>query len=205
MRNRYPVTIHLICVLPLLLTLLAVTVLVGTGDEVTQFYRQYRYNHETLTAFMRFLTDWGNPALYVVYAFLLWRGIRNGNQKQKRFVLTYIVIQLLVALVLVRIFKVAIGRPRPGEGVLFQPGSFDSAYNSLPSGHTAEITGASIPLAYYAGRYAPSLLMGLFIALIGFTRIYLGMHHTSDVFFGMLTGSFAAFAIHSFWNRYDNE
>jgi len=201
MRNRYPFVQHLLCILPLFTVLACVTLFIGTGDEVVQFFRQVRGGNPNLTRFMKVVTDWGNPALYIVYAGILYAGRRNGDARLTRFVITWLVIQLLVSFLLVRVFKIVIGRPRPGVDGLYAPWSLSGGYNSMPSGHTAEITGNTVPLAFFSRHAVMPLLLGGYGALVGFSRVYLEMHHTSDVFFGILVGSFAAFLIHLFWNR----
>ena len=200
MHNSYPIQNTLICVAPLCCMLLLVTLFIGTGDEVVQFFSSYRAAHPSLTNAVQWITDWGNPLLYIVYATLLTIAVRRQNKRLRAFVLAYIVGQLLVSFLLVRILKVSIGRPRPLADGIFQAWSFSSSHNSLPSGHTAEIVGATIPLAFFRGKMF-SFFAGTYAGVVGMSRVYLSMHHTSDVFFGMLTGCFAAYIIHTLWNR----
>ncbi|GFM33606.1 phosphatase PAP2 family protein [Desulfovibrio subterraneus] len=201
MRYSYPVTQHVLSILPLCLLLLLVTATIGTSAEVIPFFRAYRAAHPDTTYYMKLLTDWGNPTMYVIYAGILIAARKRHDARLTRFVVAYILVQLAVSFLLVRIFKVAIGRPRPGVDGLYMPWSFDSAHNSLPSGHTAEIIGSTIPLTYFFKNHIVPLLLGCYAALLGFSRVYLEMHHTSDVFFGILLGSFSAYVIHTIWNR----
>lgn len=201
MQYSYPVRYHMLTILPLCAVLLGITAFIGTSDAVVPFFRAYRPAHPTLTFAMQILTDWGNPALYIAYAALFWRGRKHHDRRLTRFVIVYILVQLAMAFLLVRVLKIAIGRPRPGVEGLYQPWSFGSAHNSLPSGHTAEIVGATVPLTFFSRTMVLPLILGCYTALVGFSRVYLEMHHTSDVFFGILVGSVAAYAIHTFWNR----
>lgn len=201
MRESYPVTQHLSGILPLCLVLLFITATIGTSEAVVPFFRSYRAAHPDITHMMRLLTDWGNPALYIVYGGILTFARKRRDPKLTRFVLAYIAVQLTVSFILVRILKISLGRPRPGVEGLYMPWSFDAAHNSLPSGHTTEIIGGVIPLTYFFKTTAIPLLLGCYAALVGFSRIYLEMHHISDVFFGILLGSFSAYVIHTIWNR----
>lgn len=178
---------------------------IGTGNEVILFFAQHRAAHPTLTVCMQLLTDWGNPVLYAVYAALFYRATKTQNTQQIRYVFYYVLIQLAISLLLVRFLKICIGRPRPDSDGLFSPFSFDSAHNSMPSGHTTEITGAIIPLALLYKNILATLGFSVYMGLVGFSRIYLGMHHTSDVFAGMAIGSFAAYLIHTLAMRNRND
>ena len=183
---------------PLALLLLLLQHAFADETAVYLFFRQFRPDHSFLTACVRLLTDWGNPLFYGVYALLLWYGWKTDNTNLMRFVLFYVVVQILVSFGVVRILKITLGRPRPGEGEIFHAFSFASRYNSLPSGHTCEIAGACLALVLYWQRLALSLALGIVIALVAGSRIYLGMHHPSDVAFGLLLGAYAGWAIFCF-------
>ncbi len=198
MRISRPIFHWLLTVLPLLAVLLLLVVSLGSESDIARHFHEHRNAHPGLKTFMTILTDYSNPLFYAVYAWLLYKGWKTGDKKLVRFVLVYIVVQLAVSLLLVRLLKIAIGRPRPGVEGHFQFMSTSPSHHSLPSGHTTEITGAMLPLSLRLLQPAVSLGFGLFLALVGFSRIYLGWHHPSDVFFGLLLGSVAGFAIHLF-------
>ncbi|HMM39052.1 MAG TPA: phosphatase PAP2 family protein [Desulfovibrio sp.] len=182
---------------PLLLVLLVLWLAFGGNEAAVEaFFRAHREANSGLAAVMRGITDWSNPPFYAVYAWLLWRGWREKRPDLTRLALAYVAVQLVVSLLAVRGLKMLIGRPRPDAGPFFEPMTTDPGHHSLPSGHTTEITGATLPLALRsAGRLIPPAL-ALLTALTGFSRVYLGWHHPSDVFFGWLLGSVAGLAIH---------
>ena len=62
---------------------------------------------------------------------------------------------------------------------------------SFPSGHTAAATVAAMVFSYAFSWIIPVAV--LVVILIGFSRIYLGVHYLSDVIIGFLLGQF------SFW------
>lgn len=201
MRPSYPLWHHLLCTLPLLALLTISTLFLGAGDTVVAHWRAWRQLHPDATLVVRILTDWGNPAMYVVYAALAWRAWRRRDPRTVRFVITYVLVQLLVSFLLVRVIKVTTGRTRPGVAGPWVPLSFDGAHNSLPSGHTAEIVGACAPLSTRWRRTAASLALGGFVAAMGYSRVLLGEHHASDVLLGFLLGNLAAFLIHRITHR----
>lgn len=220
MRNTHSVTVYALALLPMFIMLAAVTAFVGTGETVVSFYKTYRYHNPQLTYWLKLLTDWGNPVLYAVYIGIYIKAAKKSAlaaaqpqlaRRRRNFVIAWIIAQLLVAFLLVRIFKITIGKPRPGVDGLYMPFSFSPGNHSMPSGHTAEIVGSMLPLAG-ACRNAAGMLLALFFgcygALVGFSRIYLGQHHLSDVFFGTLLGMFSALVMHTVWthlNRKNNE
>lgn len=187
-----------IALAPLVVLLVLLAQHFADEASVYHFFHQFRHGHSFLTASVRLLTDWGNPFFYGVYGLLFWYGWKTNNTDLMRFVLAYVVVQILVSFGVVRILKITLGRPRPGEGELLHTFSFASRYNSLPSGHTCEIVGACLALVLYRQKLALSLVLGIVIALVAASRIYLGMHHPSDVAFGLLLGAFAGWVIYCF-------
>jgi len=99
---------------------------------------------------------------------------------------------LILAAVGTEIVKLVIARPRPpGEPLVSAPGY------SFPSGHTlnSTVTYGLIalvawrsPLPFPARRVVVAALVAL-IALIGLSRIALGVHYPSDVLAGWLAGT----------------
>ncbi|MGE4553926.1 MAG: phosphatase PAP2 family protein [Desulfovibrionaceae bacterium] len=163
----------------------------GLGGEtaLAAACKLHRAAHPDFAAVLRVATDWIPPLLYLPMLALLWRVVRSGDAATRRFVLTFAVVQILVAALAVNLLKIAIGRARPSEDPGLSPFSLRGAYHSMPSGHTAETTGAVSALALWWGRGRAALALGLVLALLAFTRIYLGWHHPSDVLAGWLLGS----------------
>lgn len=178
---------------PILLVLFGLWLGLGTEEAVANYFKAHNESHPTLKMVMKFITDWSNVVFYVIYAAMLFMAFKNRDGETKRFVFVLLCVQLVVGVLAVHFTKHVIGRPRPGEGWYFDPLTTRGNYHSLPSGHTTEFTGWSLPLAFRLNRYWVSGVFGLFVALVGFTRIYLNWHHPSDVFFGWMLGSFGGF------------
>jgi len=74
---------------------------------------------------------------------------------------------------------------------------------SYPSGHTMLSTATFLSLTLLASRHMPGrrarlmlfLTASLLIALVGFSRLYLGVHYPSDVLSGMLLGAAWTFGL----------
>ena len=187
-----------LAVLPLVVLLLALNGFLGGDEAAYLYFRGVRAEHPGLTTCFRLLTDWGNPVFYAAYAAVLIRGLRRRDRRLTRFALTYLAVQLLVSFLLVRVLKMSLGRPRPGEGDIHEFFTWSGSYHSLPSGHTTEVMGAALPLAMWRRRALLSLGLGAFTALVAGSRIYLGWHHPSDVAWGLVLGSYAAWLIHTY-------
>jgi len=196
MPRRAPSTLtaYALACLPLLCVAAACYALFGTEADTAAHFSLWRAEHPEATRLVRLFSDWGNPALYLVYAGFLARGWTKRSRGPMAFALAYLAAQLLVSLAIERVLKIAIGRPRPGVGGPFVPWSLDAAHNAMPSGHTVEMTVQTLPLAALGRglRLLPPLGLGLLLALMGASRIVLGAHHPSDVLAGLALGLFGA-------------
>jgi len=185
--------------LPLLGLLMALHFFIGPETQVTELFRHHKWQHPDFQDMVRFVTDWGNPVLYVPFAIMFLRGRGGRDPRRARYALTWLVVQLVICFAVLNLTKMALGRPRPETGgELYHFLTLDPRYHSLPSGHTAEITGSCLALALWLKSRRATLALGLVVAVLGFSRIYLNMHYPSDVFFGWLFGSLAGWTTYVF-------
>ena len=102
------------------------------------------------------------------------------------------VIAAVGSVVLILLLKALFARPRP----YFEQPLLLETYYSFPSGHAMEAVVLYGTLAYFAvlalrtwwARAAVVFGTSLSILLIGFSRIYLGVHYLSDVVAGFAAG-----------------
>ena len=91
------------------------------------------------------------------------------------------------------ILKDAIARPRPYtnpeyQGFWYAVGAIEQSKNSFPSGHTT--TAAATAMAFLLiGKKKWSWALIPVALFMGFTRIYLIAHYTSDVLGGLIVGA----------------
>ncbi|SDL39003.1 undecaprenyl-diphosphatase [Maridesulfovibrio ferrireducens] len=197
--HKYSSICHFILAsLPLLTALAVIFCIFGNEAAATAWFKAHAQANPDYKFIAKIITDFGNIVFYPVYLWFLITGIRQRKKSRLRFALVYLAVQIIVSVITVRFLKIAIGRPRPGEGTFFEPYSTRGAYNSLPSGHTCEVYGASLPLVLRYKTLLLTLFLGLFAATVALSRIYLTWHHPSDVFCGWMLGSVAGFAIHLF-------
>ena len=144
-----------------------------------------------LTAIMRAITQLGSLRLIVPLVALttLLLLVRARRPDAAALLVTAATgASLLVALV-----KLLIGRARPEIGGLLV--LVDSS--SFPSGHSAQAVATYGALAYLAGRavsrwgqrVAAWTVATLIAGLVGFSRLYLGVHWLSDVLGGYALGA----------------
>jgi undecaprenyl-diphosphatase len=165
---------------------------VAEGDtDVDHRFAGWLHEHATpsLTTFFENVTRLGNvPTLVVVVtvaAIVLWRKRLSGD-------LVLLLLAAVGAEVITVGLKLGFGRERP---FFPDPLATESSY-SFPSGH------ASVSLAVYgtlgfiaarhlrsrSGQIAALVAATTLILLIGFSRLYLGVHFLSDVVAGFSLG-----------------
>ncbi|MDG4824011.1 phosphatase PAP2 family protein [Asanoa sp. WMMD1127] len=173
----------------------------GVADSVNG----YVSDHEGLLNVIRFVTDLGGPLK--VWAVVL--GVAVLLIRRRIRLAVYLVIAGLGALVLDPTIKLLVGRLRPvvDVPVAHAPG------NSFPSGHAlgSFVVYGSLLLVFLPAvprRWRPAVIaaVGTLVALIGVSRIALGVHFVSDVLAGWLLGAaWLGITLYAFrlWRRED--
>ena len=138
---------------------------------------------DSITPIVKFITNLGGTICLVSVAAILFIIIKNKK------IGIAIWINLIVVAVLNIILKGILQRPRPTEYRIIN----ESGY-SFPSGHSMVSMAFYGFIIYLAFKYIKNKylkwgiisILGILIGLIGMSRIYLGVHYTSDVLAGFL-------------------
>jgi membrane-associated phospholipid phosphatase len=174
--------IYIACLLPVFLFYL---------DKVIVRWMKYSYKYMEIHRLFKYIDPYvdivGNGLTLILFAFLLFL---FGKYVNSRFyeVGRSLFTGLLTAGLVVQILKHLMGRARPRlthDSVFIGP-SFQSSYDSFPSGHTVMV----FCLAHILSRRFPKykILFYLFALIVGFDRIGDISHFPSDVLAGMVIG-----------------
>ncbi len=135
------------------------------------------------TPIAKFITDFGGAIFLVVLTVFLFLVIKN-----KKIGLS-IFLNLVIVTGLNQLLKRILQRPRPTEYRIIE----ETGY-SFPSGHSMISMAFYGYLIYLIYKYVKNkyvkwtsiVLLSILICSIGISRIYLGVHYTSDVLGGFL-------------------
>jgi len=160
---------------------------------------------QALPPALKFAIRHGHWLFYLGYALLLVAGWRKGNKRYVQAVLIYLAAQLVFALALVQVLKIALGRPRPylefQAPADWRPLSFDTQHQAMPSGHSADaMVGASVLIRFFASPWlrAAGLALALLVAA---SRVLQSQHYPSDVIAGCLIGYLGGTCLAWWWTR----
>jgi hypothetical protein len=129
---------------------------------------------------MQIFTQGGSPYFYIpVILLVLWcvdekQGLRLG-------------MLILLSTWVNGTCKILLKQPRPYTLDPSVGRSFETSYG-IPSGHAQMALTFWIPLALWLGKTAVWIGAILIILVIGFTRLYLGLHFPTDLLAGWLLG-----------------
>lgn len=135
------------------------------------------------TPIAKFITNFGGAIFLIILTILLLVVLKN-----KKVGLS-ICTNLVVVTILNQLLKRLLQRPRPTEFRIIEEAGY-----SFPSGHSMVSMAFYGYLIYLIYRFVKNkylkwisiVLLSLLICLIGISRIYLGVHYTSDVLGGFL-------------------
>lgn len=133
------------------------------------------------TPIAKFITNFGGAIILIGLAFMLFIFIKNKK------IGVSIISNLAIITVLNQLLKIIVQRPRPTEFRIVE----ESGY-SFPSGHSMVSMAFYGYLIYLIYKYVKNkylkwisiILLSILICSIGISRIYLGVHYTSDVLGG---------------------
>ena len=138
---------------------------------------------EFATPIAKFITNFGGAIFLIIATIILFILIKN---KKIGF---SIISNLVIVTILNQLLKNILQRPRPNEFRIIE----ETGY-SFPSGHSMASMAFYGYLIYLIYKYVKNkylkwtliVLLSILICTIGISRIYLGVHYTSDVLGGFL-------------------
>lgn len=190
---RYPLVSHALVALPSLLMFAALFAIFPCEGTICAYFRQLEEASPVAEQVFECISSYGNIPFYAAYVAVLYAGIRRKCRDSRRFVVTYLV-ALGFTFAAVELLKYCVGRPRPGIAGDLAPFSSADSHQSLPSAHMTETTVTTLPLMLRFGRYGLPLLAGFGNAAMGFSRIFLGEHHPTDILVSLAVGGGIAYA-----------
>lgn len=152
-------------------------------DSIVYNYISNNIINKNRTEIVKVITNITSPIMVIITLLILVLAIKDKKIKIS------LVINLLGITIINNLIKVIIARPRPEINKLVT----ETGY-SFPSGHSMVSMAFYGYLIYLIYRYIENkyikwlliVLLSILICLIGISRIYLGVHYTSDVLGGFL-------------------
>jgi membrane-associated phospholipid phosphatase len=196
--NRRALTLELLAALVVALLLVATVFAVLPLDRVLAADMQHLTN-PVLATLLRDASVFGDM---VVEAILIGLAATILAWRRRWLEARFVVASSIAAGVLGTVIKMLVGRPRPilelSSGLLWP--LFDRY--SFPSGHTVFYTAFFGAIAFllwkrFTGRarWTGIVICLSLIALVGPSRVFLGVHWPSDVLAGYLVGGLCLFAV----------
>lgn len=139
------------------------------------------FRTDFLDIFFQGITTLGEETLMILLVVTLWFAV-NKREAQKVLFIT------ASSFCVNGIIKNLVKLPRPfTKGIGFVRGDTATGY-SFPSGHTQGFATWSTIFAIRFQKLWFHVLVGVLIVLVGFSRLYLGVHYPSDVVVAIVLG-----------------
>lgn len=152
-------------------------------DNQSLFFWIYNLSHKSylLDSLMIFTTDY---VIYLTILFIFILGVIGRLEDKKALLIT--ILAMPISILLIKIIHLFIYEPRPFVTLHFTPLIEQISDASFPSRHATIISVIAWAFAYFKSRFAFVLLF--IMLLVGFSRIYLGVHYPLDILGGFIAG-----------------
>ena len=159
----------------------------GRFDKHILRYIEAHRTHKG-TAFFKFVSKWNNPVCLAAPASLFITGLIKNDSYMKRsslYVTESIAISSLVNVALKKIFK----RKRPFASEVTFTAEVRPKNESFPSGHAAEAFSMATSMTLAYPKWYVIIPTYGWASLVGYSRVYLGVHYPTDVIGGAVIAS----------------
>lgn len=154
-----------------------------TKYDTDLFYRLYKLTQKRDCRSIIWLSKTGDGYLYFFIGMLLWAFEPEHGELFLYTALMAYALELPIYVLLKKLFK----RPRPCDFLMNLTAHVTPSDKfSLPSGHTAAAWLMACIIAHFYPPFA--VIAYIWAALIGLSRVLLGVHYPSDVVAGTLLG-----------------
>lgn len=152
-------------------------------DNTVLFFSIYNLSHQSaiLDKVMIFITNYV-LSLTLLLTFIL--AIKGSVTERKAFLL--IILGIPISILLIMGIHLFIHEPRPFVTFNFAPLADNKAGLSFPSRHATLMAVIAFSYIYFKSKW--SVLFLTLAALVGISRIYVGVHYPLDIIGGVLVG-----------------
>jgi membrane-associated phospholipid phosphatase len=137
------------------------------------------------------LLAFGIPAVFLIISL-----IKKDPVVHRRALV--ILISVAISAILANILKYIVDLPRPYQVYPFIHKLSVGGSPSFPSGHTADAFAFAIAAALAFRKWYITLISLAWAAMVGYSRMYLGVHFPTDVIAGALIGAICSLACYIF-------
>jgi membrane-associated phospholipid phosphatase len=129
----------------------------------------------------------GVPVILLLFSF-------QNKIIQLRYEAVSILIPVAISAILANMLKYVFDTPRPYEVYTFIHKLSVGGSPSFPSGHTADAFSFAVAMILVYRKWLIALPVLVWASLVGYSRMYLGVHFPSDVLGGALIGTVCSYA-----------
>ena len=158
---------------------------------LTQAINSLAGNYPILDQAMIAITDYGKFILVFAVVLLWWK---RDQRLHVRHACVVAGLACVASLAFNEFLRLFIHRIRPYDAGITHLFIAPNPDWSFPSGHTVAAI-AIVAALWFKGLRRTASVLSVLVALICFSRVYLGLHYVTDILGGVLVGALVAFIL----------